>query len=119
MALLKLEDLRSAIQARGYNWQPNELPDNFRSRPLGNDRVSPSIAASALAAGTKFMAARVRKFSAHALAGQELGGAGGPAGIPSSFDWRTQGVIGPVTDQEQCGSCVSFATTGLVGAMVA
>jgi hypothetical protein len=29
MAILKLEDLRSAIQARGYNWQANELPDNY------------------------------------------------------------------------------------------
>ena len=32
---------------------------------------------------------------------------------------RLKGVIGPVTDQMRCGSCVSFATTGLVGAMAA
>ncbi len=35
---------------------------------------------------------------------------------PSKFDWRDHGVIGPVTDQKRCGSCVSFATAGLVGA---
>jgi hypothetical protein len=39
--------------------------------------------------------------------------AGGPA-IPASFDWRSRGVVGPVRDQEWCGSCVSFATTGLL-----
>ena len=113
MAILKLEDLRSAIQARGYNWQANELPDNYRFRPLGNDRTPPSVAGPALAAGSKFMVARLRAFSAHAPAAQQLGAAGGPAAIPSSFDWRTQGVIGPVTDQEQCGSCVSLPPSAL------
>jgi hypothetical protein len=118
MAILKLEDLRSAIQDRNYNWQANELPENYRFKPLGNDRTSPSFAGPALDAGRKFMATRIRAFAAQAQAGQQLGVAGGPAAIPSSFDWRTQGVIGTVTDQEECGSCVSFATVGLVGAMV-
>jgi len=48
--------------------------------------------------------------------------AGGPAAgpsLPSSIDCRNRGVIGPLTDQGWRGSCVSFATTGLVGAMVA
>jgi Papain family cysteine protease len=35
---------------------------------------------------------------------------------PADFDWRDHGAIGPVQDQGWCGSCVSFATTGLVGA---
>jgi len=59
----------------------------------------------------------------------ELGGAagevtveGGPAAgpaVPASFDWRSRGVIGPVRDQKYCGSCVSFATTGLLCAQAA
>ncbi len=35
---------------------------------------------------------------------------------PKDFDWRDHGAIGPVQNQGWCGSCVSFATTGLVGA---
>ncbi|MCB8979311.1 MAG: hypothetical protein H6657_18010 [Ardenticatenaceae bacterium] len=37
--------------------------------------------------------------------------------IPTHFDWRERGKVSQVKDQLVCGSCVSFATAGLLESM--
>ena len=34
--------------------------------------------------------------------------------IPTSFDWRTQNIVTPVKNQQQCGSCWAFAATATI-----
>ncbi|XP_070150783.1 cathepsin O [Polyergus mexicanus] len=40
-------------------------------------------------------------------------------GIPSKFDWRDRGVVGPVRNQESCGACWAFSTIGVAESMYA
>jgi len=39
--------------------------------------------------------------------------------IPSKFDWRDKGMVGPVRSQENCGACWAFSTIGVAESMYA
>jgi C1A family cysteine protease len=122
MAGLDIAQLRAAIQARGLQWNAVDLPADFVPRGLGWNPTPPEVHRVALETAQRLMATRMSHLFPQAMSiGSSPAPLGGPAGgpaYPRSFDWRSRGVIGPVTDQRACGSCVSFATTGLVGAMV-
>lgn len=116
MAGIDVGFLRAQVAARGFNWQANELPPGFIPRPTGLDPtpadiMQPMLNDASLLATTRFAALFRPNLTTSAAPSS------GPAPMRSK-DWRTNGVIGPVTDQRWCGSCVSFATTGLVGAMI-
>jgi hypothetical protein len=125
MATLEINTLRAAITAAGAQWVARD-PAPSELRGLGWEPTPPSLLQPALANAVRLKTTRLAALFGGAAAlptiALDAGVAGGPAAgpsLPKVVDWRTKGVIGPVTDQARCGSCVSFATTGMVGAMAA
>jgi len=125
MAVLEINKLRSDIAAAGAKWVARD-PGSTEPRATGWQPTPSALLRTAQANAARLKTTRLAAVfggtAALPTVAADGGVAGGPAGgpgRPAAFDWRTKGVIGPVTDQERCGSCVSFATTGLVGAMAA
>jgi C1A family cysteine protease len=58
-----------------------------------------------LSKATKWVAPRMDKFS------------GKPLAYPASFDWNSEGVVTPVYNQGQCGSCWAFSTAENIESM--
>ncbi|TRW15183.1 C1 family peptidase [Glacieibacterium frigidum] len=115
MAVIDIKDLRAAIKAAGDTWKARELPANFRPRALGWEPANRSLLKTARVNADFLKSDGL----AHIFRAPMKSAVGGFTTHPKRFDWRDRGVIGPVTDQGYCGACVSFACTGLVGAMAA
>ena len=122
MANIDLNALRKAIREAGHNWEVREVPQG-EHHALGNHPSDPHHIQQTIAhrASARPLAdphgADRRRCVRTSRSSSRFRQAG--LSIPSSIDWRTRGVIGPVTDQRRCGSCVSFATVGMAAAMAA
>jgi papain like protease/VCBS repeat protein len=118
--------LQKAIHDAGHNWLIRTPPPT-EFHGLGLLPSDPQKIQAAIATARVMLEARIRLFPLASI--QEAQGlhpaqaattvslAAAAASLPGEMDWRTRGIIGPVLDQKWCGSCVSFATTGLAGAM--
>ena len=122
MAGLDPTALRKAIKTAGYSWTVRKVPVT-EQHGLGLLPANPAHVQVAISNAEVIARARIRIAP---IAGTHTESAAikptvpaMAAALPSSMDWRTRGVIGPVRDQAACGSCVSFATTGLTSAMAA
>ena len=122
MAGLNIIQLKADIKSRGLTWVPIELPADSKPRGLGWDPAPAEVTRAALETSQRLMVTRMSHLFQQPMtlgsAPKSLGGPAATPPYPRTFDWRTRGVIGAVTDQGYCGSCVSHATTGVVGSMV-
>lgn len=120
MPKLDTAELRRIVADRKLRWRVGEPPADFRPRGLGWEPSPPEQTQIALANAQRLMLTRMPAlFSTLSMRSAILGAPAAAPARPRRFDWRDRGVIGPVTDQRWCGSCVSFACAGLVASMAA
>ncbi|MGC5165614.1 C1 family peptidase [Luteimicrobium sp. DT211] len=120
MAPLDLDRLQQQIRSENLSWRVRVVPDD-EPHSLGFEpSVATQLAASEAVGATLLQALQLNPT---ALSRNRLLDPSVLAKFlrvqPRRFDWRDRGVIGAVTDQRWCGSCVSFATAGLVSAQAA
>jgi hypothetical protein len=121
MPISDLNVLRRAISAANLSWRVREVPDG-EVHGLGADEPLPAEGVAAAEVLGRTLLSEVRVGNPNVLATRDFRFDDLLHRIrfrPSRFDWRDRGVVGPVTNQGHCGSCVSFATAGLVAAQAA
>ncbi|WP_353216898.1 C1 family peptidase [Sandarakinorhabdus sp.] len=138
MARPTISVIRQEISTRRLRWEARELPADFKPRGLGYEPSDPEANQAALANAQRLMLTRMPTiFAADSMRspltlqpglmsgpqsglGQSQQALSAPgSNRPRKFDWRDRGVVGPVTDQMSCGSCVSFAAAGMISVMAA
>ncbi|MEO6204954.1 MAG: C1 family peptidase [Mycobacteriales bacterium] len=117
---LNLKALQRSVAQAGHTWLAREAmfsDAEFQNRLGVLQEPSPTEATAVAWTRTAINAIspQLRQDLTHLIDRQQID----PARwlVPARWDWRDQSIIGDVRDQGQCGSCVSFAVTGLVGAM--
>lgn len=121
---LDATSLQKAIHDAGHSWIVR-TPPATEHHGLGLLPADPQKVQDAVKVAQQILQSRVRltppapsRTEAEATAADTtISVAAAAASLPKDMDRRTRGIIGPALDQANCGSCVSFCTTGLMSAM--
>jgi hypothetical protein len=106
MADVDLETRRKAIEKKGYSWKVRKVPAN-EDHALGHEPSNPLKLQQATGVAERMVRARIRLTPVAAVTPEDAATMStvnaADASIPAEMDWRTRGIIGPVTDQRRAG----------------
>jgi len=92
--IIRAHNLKNSSFSMSVNTFADLSTSEFKARYTGYNHRDQSFLRSRNGKHTKFGAAKTA--------------------VPDSVDWSAKGAVTPIKNQEQCGSCWSFSTTGSV-----